>query len=655
MSSPLASVVIPCFNAADYVGEAIESALSQTYRPVEVIVTDDGSTDRSLEVIKSFGEAIQFESGPNRGASAARNRGIELARGELIQFLDADDLLCPDKLSKQVPFAIQNRPAITYCEYERRERNQTEIAKVEYWDCGQSDPVVFIVRTPWMTTPAPLHWRSVLQEIGGFREDLRCSDEYELHMRLACRGFRFVHFPEVLYTVRKTPGGLTDDRSRVVNSLLGALCPTIEHLKETGAFTSIRRLAFAERLAKTACKCFREDLDEMGRSCSETACQAHPAARIMLDHPGALERLQPLCGLAVAERMLTLVARFPVAERLLTGMVHSISRRIRPAKRNGAGGQKLVEAHSSVKNMTNRVHDLPPPSREEQRKTLRKPQYDGVTSRQRVLAAVLHVEDCARNVLLRIGVPSRVVTFAWFLVGLAGSATTALGQPWSFVFGALLVYLKLVLDIADGELARYQKRFMDEQTDIRTHMQGIYLDRMQHAIDSPLWGLALGVGAWRMTGDVRLIGCGVALAFFRSWVRFDGLLRKHIAETFALRIAALEESGCELAPAGRGNPSWLGRVADTLALWVRNGKRLNLLVLAAGLADWLLVWSSGHVFFVPVLVAGAAGIGLTAMTGQIAATQLVKRPERLVMLRETMSKKPAVSSIPEGTLGQEEH
>ena len=99
MNSPLTSVVIPCYNAEGYVGEAIESALNQTYRPVEVIVIDDGSTDGSLDVIRSFGDRIRYESGPNRGPSAARNRGVQLARGELIQFLDADDVLHPEKRS----------------------------------------------------------------------------------------------------------------------------------------------------------------------------------------------------------------------------------------------------------------------------------------------------------------------------------------------------------------------------------------------------------------------------------------------------------------------------------------------------------------------------------------------------------------------------
>jgi hypothetical protein len=99
---PLVSIIIPCYNAAEYVAEAIQSALDQTYPNCEVIVIDDGSTDGSLEVIKSFGGTIRWETGPNQGGCAARNRGLELARGEWIQFLDSDDRITTGKVASQV-------------------------------------------------------------------------------------------------------------------------------------------------------------------------------------------------------------------------------------------------------------------------------------------------------------------------------------------------------------------------------------------------------------------------------------------------------------------------------------------------------------------------------------------------------------------------
>jgi glycosyltransferase involved in cell wall biosynthesis len=98
LTSPqsLVSVIIPCWNAATFVGRAIESALSQSYSPVEVIVIDDGSTDGSLDVIRGFGPRVRYEVAPHAGAAAARNRGQKLARGSYWLFLDADDILLPD-------------------------------------------------------------------------------------------------------------------------------------------------------------------------------------------------------------------------------------------------------------------------------------------------------------------------------------------------------------------------------------------------------------------------------------------------------------------------------------------------------------------------------------------------------------------------------
>src|SRR5690242_7347043 len=96
------SAVIPCYNAERWIGEAIQSCLNQTYSPIEVVVIDDGSTDHSLAVIKSFGHKIKWETGPNRGGNHARNRGFTLSVGKYVQFLDADDYLLPQKIERQL-------------------------------------------------------------------------------------------------------------------------------------------------------------------------------------------------------------------------------------------------------------------------------------------------------------------------------------------------------------------------------------------------------------------------------------------------------------------------------------------------------------------------------------------------------------------------
>jgi len=102
------AAVIPAYNVAGYVGRAIESVLAQT-RPVdEIIVVDDGSTDNTAEVVKSFGDKVVFIQQPNGGASVARNTAIEAAGGEWIAFLDADDEWLPQKLAEQVALHAEN-------------------------------------------------------------------------------------------------------------------------------------------------------------------------------------------------------------------------------------------------------------------------------------------------------------------------------------------------------------------------------------------------------------------------------------------------------------------------------------------------------------------------------------------------------------------
>src|SRR5690554_4279716 len=96
------SIIIPCFNREQLVGCAINSALKQSYRNIEIIVVDDGSTDRSWQVIEAYGRSIQAVRIENGGAPRARNHGLRLATGRFIKFLDSDDLLPPDSISELV-------------------------------------------------------------------------------------------------------------------------------------------------------------------------------------------------------------------------------------------------------------------------------------------------------------------------------------------------------------------------------------------------------------------------------------------------------------------------------------------------------------------------------------------------------------------------
>lgn len=108
---PLISVVVPFFDNASYVVEAVESALAQTYRPVEIVLVDDGSTDGGWEAVQAYSGRATLIRQDNQGAGPARNTGLAAARGELIAFLDADDLWEPRKLERQVA-VLRDDPAL---------------------------------------------------------------------------------------------------------------------------------------------------------------------------------------------------------------------------------------------------------------------------------------------------------------------------------------------------------------------------------------------------------------------------------------------------------------------------------------------------------------------------------------------------------------
>lgn len=108
------SCVIPVYNGEKYVGEAIDSVLSQTVQPLELIVVDDGSTDRTPDIVRSFGDRLTYIRQDNAGPAKARNRGISVSHGEYLSFLDADDLWVPDKTQRQLEvFRVDE--SLEYC------------------------------------------------------------------------------------------------------------------------------------------------------------------------------------------------------------------------------------------------------------------------------------------------------------------------------------------------------------------------------------------------------------------------------------------------------------------------------------------------------------------------------------------------------------
>lgn len=213
MSNPLVSVIIPVYNGAAYLAEALESVLAQDYQPLDVIVVDDGSTDRTAEIVRSYPVARYFAQ-TNQGHGAARNTGIAAARGELIAFLDADDLWAPQKLSMQVGYLMAH-PDLGYTISHLRILIEPGVAKPAWLNERLS-----LEYAAAYLPSALLVRRRVLEEVGGFDVSLWCSNDSDWFFRAKDAGITMALLPDVLLYRRIHRANLSSDVPTATSDLL---------------------------------------------------------------------------------------------------------------------------------------------------------------------------------------------------------------------------------------------------------------------------------------------------------------------------------------------------------------------------------------------------------------------------------------------------
>ena len=203
---PCVSVIIPCYNHRDTVAAAIESALNQTFTDREIIVINDGSPDDTAAVLRPYQDRIRYFEQANAGQAAARNRGIELAQGELLAFLDDDDTWPPDKLAWQVE-VLRARPelVLVYGEDVRVDEAGQVLPPTPRKGYKRPGGDVYrdFLEGCWIASPGQaLIRKSALQKVGGFDESIWGSDDWELYMRLARVGsFHYANRPALNYRV----------------------------------------------------------------------------------------------------------------------------------------------------------------------------------------------------------------------------------------------------------------------------------------------------------------------------------------------------------------------------------------------------------------------------------------------------------------------
>jgi glycosyltransferase involved in cell wall biosynthesis len=208
MKPPLISCIIPVYNGEQFLREAIDSIMAQSYRSVEVIVVDDGSTDGTATVVRSYGDKINYLWQTNSGPAAARNLGMSFAKGEYIAFLDADDLWYPEKLATQMArFKACSEIELCLTHLKTFQMRKPSVSSL-------SDEDLVTVITPY-TLSSVLVRRSLIDKLGKFNEYVLLGEDTDWFTRATNQGTVIEIIPEPLVYKRLHSNNLTRDFNTV--------------------------------------------------------------------------------------------------------------------------------------------------------------------------------------------------------------------------------------------------------------------------------------------------------------------------------------------------------------------------------------------------------------------------------------------------------
>lgn len=310
------SIIVPCYNAAPWLAQAVESCIAQTGATVDIIVVDDGSYDDSLAIARRFeARGVTVISQPNRGASAARNRGLEAAQGDFIQFLDADDLLAPGKIAAQLARAASEPPGTVFTGRWGRftgdaSKPHIHEANPLFADLSPAEYLLRLASHDCMMHPAAwLIPRAVAIAAGPWDESLSLNDDGEYFARIVAASSAVLHCPNALSLYRSgLPASLSGQRSRRhLESAHLAATLTAEHLLRVEP-SPAGRAAAADLLQRFAYDYYPAAPDLV--SDAERRARAFGGARFAPLGGRSFQIARRLVGWKCARRLQVLTGRF---------------------------------------------------------------------------------------------------------------------------------------------------------------------------------------------------------------------------------------------------------------------------------------------------------------------------------------------------------
>lgn len=278
LATPLVSVIMPTFNSARFIGPAVETVLAQTYPHIELIVVNDGSTDETEAVLAPYSHRIRLIQQTNQGASAARNTGIQAAQGTYITFLDADDLLKPDKIALQVA-VLEARPDVGLVYSGWHYVREDDLQVVGEMRPRQEGNVFadLILRRMFLIPGAVMVRRELFTQVGLFDVNLVVAEDTDLWIRLAYAGCAFAAVPLPLMQYRLVAQSLTTKITRQAENELARLDKFFAQPDLPTAVLALKEQAYAILHYEFASKYFHQDDMNKGQEHIRQATNLCPA------------------------------------------------------------------------------------------------------------------------------------------------------------------------------------------------------------------------------------------------------------------------------------------------------------------------------------------------------------------------------------------